>query len=122
VSETTTPTYAGPDGTYLDVTAPPADAPHAAMLLNVSGCTVGIYPSTADSLLGLLADRAAGAVLETQLGRDSEALLRVEITDTGVQFTVRDGRQETYHVHVPESDIVFRVWRAMAAIWSGVAR
>lgn len=101
--DTTSPTYAAPDGTFLDVTAPPADAPEGAVVLSVSGHLIGVAGDTVVKVVDLLAEHQPGAGVTIWCEENDEdgPYLDVQVKDHGVEIGVRYDTTTDYRVTVP---------------------
>ncbi|MCF6467372.1 hypothetical protein FAF44_02945 [Nonomuraea sp. MG754425] len=108
-------TYNSPDGTYLDVPSPPADAPQGAVVLDVSGHQVGISALAVVRLIDLLAEPDAHVAL-TIWASDAEEgpYLDVSVEKDGVKIGVRYDTTTTHQVTIPLN----QAYPVMSAIYS----
>jgi hypothetical protein len=102
MSDVTTPTYAGPDGTYLDVPIPPTDAPKGAVVLDVSGHLVGIGALAVVRVIELLSELRTGAALTIWASEAEEGpYLDLSVKEHGIEVGVRYDSTTTHQVTIP---------------------
>ncbi|MDP4501095.1 hypothetical protein [Nonomuraea turcica] len=101
--EISTAVYAGPEGTYFDVLGPLPDAPAGSILLNVSGCIIGLEADDLARLLDTLSPDSAREYFLLSLEHgddDDDDSLTVYAQERGTNLVVAT-RASTYRVTIP---------------------
>jgi hypothetical protein len=86
MSDTQTPTYAGADGTYLDVLPAPDDAQYGSVVLDVSGQPVTIAPLAVVRVSDFLQAPQPGVELRILFGDDDDSpVLTFSLEEHGIE-------------------------------------
>ncbi|MEV1003442.1 hypothetical protein [Nonomuraea sp. NPDC050202] len=106
MSDTHTPTYAGPDGTYLDARPGPDYAQYGSVVLDVSGWRTTLDPLGVFHVIDLLSGPLTfGSSVTFTLGEDPETvLLSFCVEEHGINVRITAGEQVTHQVTIPPGD------------------